>query len=354
MNKKAFTLVELMGVITILGLISLLIAPTIVNQIRNSKDKIDEVTLKLIYSATDLYLDSKENEYPKNKGSIYCLKLGDLVDNGKLSSPVLNSNGDEISLDRIIAVNVTNNNYNYSMPSSCEYNQTYQNGVMVSTNSCIEEGKCEPGTEVSVDVNYTDTYNFYVLNDDSSEITLIMDRNLGDRVVWASKADYNDDTNYGTNGNNNKGPITALNYLNNQTADWTNIDVIESYTYNNNLNGTTNTSGYQKLEIKNGKATLKNQDGSETNELEGVSRARLLTYEEVEDSKLTNSGAIATYLYGNLSSSNTIESPYGHWLLTTSPELSRYTRVMYYGGTGLDSVDFDGPYGVRPVITLKK
>lgn len=33
MNKKAFTLAELIGVITLLGLISVLIAPTIINQI---------------------------------------------------------------------------------------------------------------------------------------------------------------------------------------------------------------------------------------------------------------------------------------------------------------------------------
>lgn len=120
MNKKAFTLVELMGVITVLGLITLLVAPTIINQIRNSKQKIDNVTEKLIYSATDLYLDNKERDYPKINGSTYCLTLKDLVDDGKLSSPVLDSNGDEISLDKIIAVDVENDVYNYRMPNSCE------------------------------------------------------------------------------------------------------------------------------------------------------------------------------------------------------------------------------------------
>ena len=62
----------------------------------------DDVTQKLIYAATDLYLDNKESEYPKYNGSTYCLTLKDLVEDGKLSSPILNSNGDEISLDKII------------------------------------------------------------------------------------------------------------------------------------------------------------------------------------------------------------------------------------------------------------
>ena len=115
MNKKAFTLIELMGVITILGLITLLIAPTIINQIRNSKEKIDSVTEKLIYAAADLYLDNRESDYPKYNGSTYCLTLSDLVEAGKLSSPVLDSNGDEISLDKIIEIKVHNNFYNYKI-----------------------------------------------------------------------------------------------------------------------------------------------------------------------------------------------------------------------------------------------
>lgn len=120
MNKKAFTLIELLGVITVLGLISLLVTPTIINQIRNSKNKLDEVTEKLIYSATDLYLDSKQSEFPKTNGSTYCVKLQDLVNEGKLSSPIIDASGNEISLDKIIAIDIVNNNYNYSITSSCE------------------------------------------------------------------------------------------------------------------------------------------------------------------------------------------------------------------------------------------
>jgi len=120
MNKKAFTLVELMGVITVLALISLLIAPTIINQIKKSQGRIDDVTKKLIFSATELYLDNKLADYPKNNGSTYCIKLEDLVNDGKLSSPVLDASGNEISLNKIVNVEVINNNYSYRIVNTCE------------------------------------------------------------------------------------------------------------------------------------------------------------------------------------------------------------------------------------------
>ena len=360
MNKKGFTLVELMGVITVLGLITLLIAPTIIKQIRSSKDKIDNVTEKLIYAATDLYLDNKENEYPKLNGSTYCLTLNDLVEDGKLSSPVLDSNGDEISLDKIIAVDVTNNSYNYRMPSSCETEYMYVNGFMVSKDKCIVEGICPSGTKINVQVNDSTNYDFYVIKDTGTKLTLIMDRNLGNKVAWASKADYNDDANYGSSGNNNKGPITALKYLNSQTSDWDNIDAITSYKYDNNLNGTTNTYGYQKLEITNGVEKLTSQDGNIVTKIEGIAKARLITYEEVTALKTANSNTTPTWLYDNLSSSNTTESPWGYWLLSVIP-LQDYMQsyyahsVFFLGGFDYDYVDgYNDRYGVRPVIELSK
>jgi len=49
MKQKGFTLAELIGVVAILGVISVLVAPTIINQIRNSQNKIDAVTEELLF-----------------------------------------------------------------------------------------------------------------------------------------------------------------------------------------------------------------------------------------------------------------------------------------------------------------
>jgi len=122
MNKKAFTLTQIVAVITVLGLLSILVAPTIINQIRNSQDKIDEVTEKLIFSATDLYLSNKESMYPKTNGRLYCISLEDLVNDGKLQQPLIDSNGNEIQLSKKVSVGVKNNQYNYSFGNDCVSN----------------------------------------------------------------------------------------------------------------------------------------------------------------------------------------------------------------------------------------
>ena len=106
-NNKAFTLVELMGVITVIALISVLVSPNIINQIRSSKNRVDKVTEKLIFSATDLYLDENKYRFPLNEGNAYCITLRELVYDGNLQAPLLNSNGDEMDLSLSVKVAVS-------------------------------------------------------------------------------------------------------------------------------------------------------------------------------------------------------------------------------------------------------
>ena len=119
-NNKAFTLVELMGVITIISLISVLVAPTIINQIRSSKSRVDKVTEKLIFSATDLYLDENKDTFLLKERNAYCVTLEELVNDDKLQAPLLNSNGDEIDLNLFVKVAVINSQYGgYEITNEC-------------------------------------------------------------------------------------------------------------------------------------------------------------------------------------------------------------------------------------------
>lgn len=119
-NNKAFTLVELMGVITIIALISVLVAPTIINQIRSSKGRVDKVTERLIFSAADLYLDENKDTFLLKEGNAYCVTLEDLVNDDKLQAPLLNSNGDEIDLSLYVKVAVINSQYGgYEITNEC-------------------------------------------------------------------------------------------------------------------------------------------------------------------------------------------------------------------------------------------
>lgn len=60
MKNKGFTLIELVGVIVILGVIALIVVPIVFNVIENSNRKSAESTLKNVYEAAKLYHSNKE------------------------------------------------------------------------------------------------------------------------------------------------------------------------------------------------------------------------------------------------------------------------------------------------------
>ena len=61
LNKKGFTLVELLVVIVILGIIMSIAIPSITSSIERSKDKQKTQIINLIVSAGELYVDRHKN-----------------------------------------------------------------------------------------------------------------------------------------------------------------------------------------------------------------------------------------------------------------------------------------------------
>lgn len=89
MNKKGFTLVELIGVVVILGLIALIAFPSLLNQINNSKKQISDSQKELIIAATKNYVEENKNEYA-NKNS-FEIDADTLVNNNYLNKEILES-----------------------------------------------------------------------------------------------------------------------------------------------------------------------------------------------------------------------------------------------------------------------
>ena len=86
MNKKGFTLAEILGVIVIIALLLLLLMPTIIDKMAQNGDKAGEINDSLIYDAVDNYI---EENIDINKSGTYCIPIQDLVDDGKLVDPVI-------------------------------------------------------------------------------------------------------------------------------------------------------------------------------------------------------------------------------------------------------------------------
>lgn len=114
MKNRGFTLVELLGVIVVLVVLSLVAFPLIANQFTKSKGKISNATISLVEEAASLYVDERPNDYEKTNGNQYCISLGQLIQDGKLNSPFVDSStGKEISSSKEVQVTVSNNQFHY-------------------------------------------------------------------------------------------------------------------------------------------------------------------------------------------------------------------------------------------------
>ena len=64
-KRQGFTLVELLGVITVLGLIALIAFPIITGSINKAKSNISEATAKVLYSNGESYIKENINNYKR-------------------------------------------------------------------------------------------------------------------------------------------------------------------------------------------------------------------------------------------------------------------------------------------------
>ena len=92
MNKKGFTLVELIGVVVILGLIALVAFPALLNQIDSSKKQISDSQKEIIISAAKSYVDENKNDYADK--STFEIPVNDLIKNNYLSKGIISSFSD--------------------------------------------------------------------------------------------------------------------------------------------------------------------------------------------------------------------------------------------------------------------
>lgn len=94
MNKKGFTLIELLAVVTILGIISILIVPTITRVIEKTKDNAYKNQIQNIKSAMKNWATVNMKDLPDTDGDSVSLILGDLKQGGFLDEKFINPKTD--------------------------------------------------------------------------------------------------------------------------------------------------------------------------------------------------------------------------------------------------------------------
>ncbi len=115
MKNKGFTLVEILAVITIVGLLALITIPTVDSMIRSSKEDAYVIQKDAILSSLKNYASANPFVLPSNKGETLNRTIGELKLAGFLEVETKNPINDLcFSNDTILVITRTTNNYKYS------------------------------------------------------------------------------------------------------------------------------------------------------------------------------------------------------------------------------------------------
>lgn len=149
MNKKAFTLAEVIAVVAILGLLLLLIAPAVINQIKSKNQDIDSVQKQMIKQAANLYLSDHQEDYPNTN---HCISTKTLIDEGKLTEEYVNSKGKSEKLnDSLKSVKITiaengTKNYSFYTQNNCQ-SQYSPSNILIPKIDSTEVSECDGNLE---------------------------------------------------------------------------------------------------------------------------------------------------------------------------------------------------------------
>lgn len=105
MKKNGFTFIEILGVITLLALISVIILLVVDKRLKDSKQTLSEIQVENIKSAASMWRTDHIDLIPDD--GYYYTTLGDLVNAGYIDADIINPNsGNNYSLTTQISIGI--------------------------------------------------------------------------------------------------------------------------------------------------------------------------------------------------------------------------------------------------------
>lgn len=116
MKQKGFTLVELLGVIVILGLLATIIYPVINKKIKTSKQELYKTQIHTIESGARNWGADHIGTLPINEGETVIVTLSELQNQGYVAENLENpKTGEPFSPDTTITIKMTHNSLEYEV-----------------------------------------------------------------------------------------------------------------------------------------------------------------------------------------------------------------------------------------------
>ena len=400
MKKKGFTLIELLAVIVVLAIIALIATPIVMNTIKNAKkgsaergaeNYIDAVETAIATSKLD-NKDVADGTYQiTNDGNLCRDKSASCSDEDKIfiemngekpkSGSIVIKNGQvttDSSMtigDYTVSYNPTTKKYEATENSNTpQPTKTYTNGEVVYFNVTTGE-KCSDYTESQSNIGVKEgCMKFYAFNDDGGDtVNLILDHNTTAMLEWVSQTDYvaagGTESDYGDYGKNDKGPITLLAQLKNDTSSWKGTITPANYTMDqtgqkSNAKYTIDYSDYKaRLITANEIAEI---TGNTTYDEKTASSEFYFDTNINSESDTCKRGNTTGCKYGWLYDrtntectmdgclNNSNQATYGYWTASSHTDYSNSAINVapgFLSNWEVCHIDF---YGVRPVITVAK
>jgi prepilin-type N-terminal cleavage/methylation domain-containing protein len=118
MNKKGLTLIELLAVITIIGLVLLVVLPNLDTLSKRAKEQEYDQAVTILKNATKNYIDQIDSSGLNNIGDYKEITLGDLAQAKLIQPPFTNpKTGDVLPLTSVVKVTkIDVNKFDYQLP----------------------------------------------------------------------------------------------------------------------------------------------------------------------------------------------------------------------------------------------
>ena len=121
MKNKGFSLIELLGVITVLALLALITIPIANKVIQEIREKADISQQKLIIDGAKLWVNDNSNLLSDEVGQVYILSVQTIQTSNYLTSKQVQDLNNSTSLENAcVKITTEEHRYSYEFVKNCE------------------------------------------------------------------------------------------------------------------------------------------------------------------------------------------------------------------------------------------